>query len=95
MGLNVVRELSWSTELLMSNPSVDVPVPHELQAYAQMVELRLLAVEQELERLKGGMVRPSPSDEQPWWVKIAGSCADNPLFDEAVRYGKEWRNSAE
>jgi hypothetical protein len=79
----------------MSNPSVDVPVPQEFKAYAQAIELRLLALEQELERLREGKGSFSPLDEQPWWVKIAGSCADNPLFDEAIRYGQEWRNSAE
>jgi hypothetical protein len=82
----------------MSNPSVEVPVPHEFQVYAQAIELRISALEQELERLKDGKGSSSTSslsDEQPWWVKIAGSCADNPLFEEAVRYGQEWRNSVE
>ncbi len=80
----------------MSSPSVEVPVPHEFKVYAQTIEVRMSALEQELERLKGAMESSSMSlDERPWWVKIAGSCADNPLFDEAVRYGQEWRNSVE
>jgi hypothetical protein len=83
----------------MSNPVVEVPVPQEFKVYAQAIELRISTLEQELERLKQGIVNPSTdalsSSEPPWWVKIAGSCADNPLFDEAVRHGQEWRNSVE
>jgi hypothetical protein len=79
----------------MSNPSIEVSVPHEFQDYAQQIELRISALEQELKQLKESIARPSLSNPQPWWVKIAGSCADNPLFEEAIRYGQEWRNSAE
>jgi hypothetical protein len=83
----------------MSNLSVQVPVPQNFEVYAEQIELRISALEQELKHLKDGTTKPSSaalsSDEQPWWVKIAGSCADNPLFDDAVRYGQEWRNSAE
>jgi hypothetical protein len=83
----------------MSNLSVQVPVPQNFEVYAEQIELRISALEQELKHLKDGTTKRSPAalsaDEQPWWVKIAGSCADNPLFDDAVRYGQEWRNSAE
>jgi hypothetical protein len=83
----------------MSNLSVQVPVPENFEVYAEQIELRISALERELQHLKDGTTKPSPatlsSDEQPWWVKIAGSCADNPLFEDAVRYGQEWRNSAE
>jgi hypothetical protein len=81
----------------MSNPFTEVPVPQEFEVYARAIELRISALEQELQQLKTGMVGSPPSslDEKPWWVKIAGSCADNPLFEDAVRYGQEWRNSVE
>jgi uncharacterized small protein (DUF1192 family) len=83
----------------MSNPSVEVPIPQEFKVYAQAIELRIAALEQELARLKQGTVSSSTdvasSNELPWWVKIAGSCADNPLFEEAVCHGREWRNSVE
>lgn len=31
----------------------------------------------------------------PWWLKIAGSCKQDPTFDEAMRLGEEWRKSAD
>jgi hypothetical protein len=80
----------------MSNPSVEVTVPQTFEVYAEQIELRISALEQELKHLKAGTVKPTGSlNEQPWWVKIAGSCADNPLFEDAIRYGQEWRNSGE
>jgi hypothetical protein len=33
--------------------------------------------------------------ETPWWMKVAGSFENDPTFDEAVRSGQEWRQSAE
>lgn len=79
------------------NPSVEMSIPQEFKVYAQSIEIRIAALEQELERLKAEIMSSSTSssDERPWWVKVAGSCADNPLFDDAVRYGQEWRNSVE
>lgn len=29
-----------------------------------------------------------------WWDQIAGSFENDPNFDEAVRFGQEWRKSA-
>src|SRR5262249_16185837 len=29
----------------------------------------------------------------PWWQKISGSFANDPEFDEAMRLGREWRES--
>jgi len=33
--------------------------------------------------------------ETPWWMKVAGSFEHDPTFDEATRFGREWRKSAE
>jgi hypothetical protein len=84
--------------MLMSNSSVGVSVPEGFdEVYAAQIELRISTLERDLKHLKDVMVRsysvPLASNEQPWWVKIAGSCADNPLFEDAVRYGQEWRSS--
>jgi hypothetical protein len=76
-----------------------VAVPQNFEVYAEQIELRISALEQELNHLKDCPTKLSPAtlslDEQPWWVKITGSCTDNPLFEDAVRYGQEWRNSVE
>lgn len=78
----------------MINSPLEVQSPQEFAAYAKQVELRLAALEQELAQLKAGMADSSPK-KQPWWVEMSGSGADNPLFEDAVRYGQEWRNNAE
>ena len=33
------------------------------------------------------------SPRQPWWEEISGSFANDPAFDEAMRLGREWRES--
>ncbi len=80
----------------MINSPLEVQPPQEFVAYAKQIELRLAALEQELTQIKAGMTDSSRSPQkQPWWVEMSGSGADNPLFEDAVRYGQEWRNGAE
>ncbi len=54
------------------------------------LEARVTALEAEVARLKE-KVEPAP--ELPWWEKIYGSFAGDPLFEEAMRYGREYRES--
>lgn len=59
---------------------------------ARTLEDRVTTVEQELERLK----RRLDTDNAPppaGWEQIFGIFADDPLFEEAVRLGREWRDS--
>jgi hypothetical protein len=53
---------------------------------------RLESLEREVARLKlrgnGG-----PDPYSPWWREIAGEFADDPDFEEAVRLGREYRES--
>ena len=79
----------------MINSPLEIQPPQEFAAYAKQIELRLAALEQELTQVKAGMTDSSVAKKQPWWVTMSGSGADNPLFEEAARYGKEWRDSAE
>jgi ABC-type phosphate transport system auxiliary subunit len=81
----------------MIDSFLEIQPPQEFTAYAKQIELRLSALEQELTQLKAGMTDlPSRSSKkQLWWVEMSGSGADNPLFEDAVRYGQEWRGSAE
>jgi hypothetical protein len=34
-----------------------------------------------------------PFDETPWWKKIVGINKDDPAFEEAMRLGREYRES--
>jgi hypothetical protein len=33
------------------------------------------------------------SSSRPWWEQIAGTFADNSVYDEAIRLGREYRDS--
>ncbi|MBE9053493.1 hypothetical protein IQ243_24405 [Nostocales cyanobacterium LEGE 11386] len=33
------------------------------------------------------------SSSRPWWEQISGTFADNSVYDEAMRLGREYRNS--
>ncbi len=57
------------------------------------VEERLSAVEQELERLKILFQVDKPQSIEPQWKQIIGVFKDDPMFDEAERLGREWRDS--
>ena len=52
------------------------------------VETRLAQVEQ----LKSEK-ETKPDSEPRGWQRIVGRFADNPEFEEAVKAGKEWRDS--
>jgi hypothetical protein len=52
------------------------------------LEQRLVAVERELAELKHRVAHPEPSKA---WMTTFGAFRDDPLFDEAVRLGREWR----
>jgi hypothetical protein len=72
----------------MLNSSLEVQPPSTFAEYAEQVEARLVALEQELTRMKAETTAPA-TEKQPWWVEMSGSGANNPLFEDAVRYGKE------
>ena len=68
----------------------------------EALEERVAAVETRLEQLEKAEEANKPdkaneadkSDEViPWWKKIVGIHADTPGFDEALRLGREWRES--
>ena len=57
---------------------------------ANSLQQRVEIIEQELAQLKrqiGG------KDERPWWEQIWGTFANDPSFDEAMRLGREYRES--
>ena len=56
------------------------------------IEERMAALEAEVERLKGQLGHQLNSG-QPWWEVIAGTFADDPIYAEAMRLGREYRES--
>jgi hypothetical protein len=56
------------------------------------VETRLAALEAEVAQIKLRLAQRDQSDV-PWWDKIAGTFANDPLYEEAMRLGREYRES--
>jgi len=52
---------------------------------------RVAALEAEVAKLKEIVV--NSKDETPWWKRIAGTFAGDPAFLEAMRLGREYRES--
>ncbi len=61
----------------------------------QQLETRLATLEEEMIQVKRLLLTKEEMPQIPWWDKIAGSCVDDPDFDEAERLGREWRRSAQ
>ena len=63
----------------------------------QTIEERLAAVETKLEQLQRekeqNQAQDKAAEEPRGWRRIVGIFADNPAFEEAVHYGREWRES--
>jgi hypothetical protein len=55
------------------------------------LEQRLARVEADVEQLKAKL--NGLSDGRPWWEKVYGSFAGEPAFKEAMRLGREYRES--
>lgn len=60
---------------------------------AETLEERMTAMEQELARLKQRLLTEMPPPPLPWWEKIAGTFAQSEHYDEAMRLGREYRES--
>ena len=56
------------------------------------LEKRVAELEAEVARLRL-IVEKSPEPVVSWVEKIAGKYANDPVFDEAMRLGKEYRES--
>ena len=59
---------------------------------AIQLEDRVAVLEREVERLKLRMEDAAPCP-QLWWERVFGAFADAPVFDEAMRLGREYRKS--
>ncbi len=56
------------------------------------MELRITALERELEALKSKFEKIE-RDKEPWWKKRVGIFANDPAHEEAMRLGREWRKA--
>jgi phosphoenolpyruvate-protein kinase (PTS system EI component) len=55
------------------------------------LEKRLSAVETELAFLKNKIEQKNGTSEIAWWKKHIGIFADDPMHEEAMRLGREYR----
>ena len=56
------------------------------------LENRIAVLEKEVAFLKQKIEKDEKSKE-PWWKQIAGTFADDPAHEEAMRLGREYRLS--
>jgi len=66
----------------------------QLEEQSQPLETRVATLEAELAQVKQ-MLTVLSRGKTPGWLKVASSFADDPTFDDAVRFGQEWRKPAE
>lgn len=56
------------------------------------IEQRVTALENEVTQLKRKLEEVT-NPASPWWREIYGTFADDPLHEEAIRLGREYRES--
>jgi hypothetical protein len=66
----------------------------QLEERSQQLEARVATLEAELAQLKQMLAGYLPQ-KALWWLTVAGSFENDPAFDDVVRLGQEWRQSAE
>ena len=64
-----------------------------MPATLETLEQRLSAMELEIDQLKRQVQTGKLQDPEPRWKGIIGVFKDDPLFDEAERLGRIWRES--
>ncbi len=57
------------------------------------IEERVSIMERELAQIKRSLQSDSTNQAIPWWEKIAGTFANSENYDEAMRLGREYRES--
>ncbi len=62
-------------------------------ATRETFEERLSALERDMAQVKERLEPENAQQQNPWLDLVFGAFKDDPLFEEAVRYGREWRES--
>lgn len=57
------------------------------------LEKRIAVLEAEVATLKSKVEKKDEKTEIPWWKQRIGVFADDPIYDEAMRLGREYRES--
>lgn len=57
------------------------------------LEKRIEILEAEVASLKSEVRGKDAENELPWWKQIIGTFADDPMHEEAMRLGREYRES--
>jgi hypothetical protein len=72
-------------------PSSFPTVDWELKAMAKSHEERISELEQEVEELRSKVEALEPSE--PWWERIAGTFEKDPIYEKAMKLGREYRKA--
>lgn len=59
----------------------------------ETLEERLEILEREMTQVKARLEPQDSSKANPWLTHVYGAFKNDPLFEESVRYGREWRES--
>lgn len=59
----------------------------------ETLEKRLTILEREMTQVKERLESQQARQPNPWLEYVYGAFKDDPLFEQAVRYGREWRES--
>ena len=57
----------------------------EMETRIEVIERQLKTLQSKFEKIE--------KEKEPWWKQRMGSFADDPIYDEAMRLGREWRES--
>ena len=57
------------------------------------LEDRVASLEAEVTELRFQLKARNLQADSPWWEKRAGAFKDDPLYDEAMRLGREYREA--
>ena len=57
------------------------------------LEERVAILEAKIEQIEQAKGLDKSDEDTPWWKRIIGIYANCPEFEEAVKFGREWRES--
>ena len=71
---------------------VDIDREERTEMATAQIEERLAVLEAEIAQLKKQMAQGATL-QRPWWKEIAGSFANDPVFQKAMKLGEDYRRS--